>query len=330
MRMVEIEPGHAQAEMRLIDALMEREPEGAVARVGTLLASARDPEVKRGLRQLLGHALERSGRFEDSVATWAGLHADVVEQRLPLPPPTGFTGPWPDAATLPEDAPGVLLLWGAPGSIVERLAQTLGVGGAPMLMDRLGAAPPNDPFQRYDTAQLLATGQLDGAYMVAQWRAALPGRGITDRNVFDWLLTWDNALLLALRPHLPEAILMIALRDPRDMLLDWLAFGSPVPLRIDSPLEAARWLAGVLGQVADIAEQDLFPHRIVRLDGIEDDPNAIAQALADALGIQVPVPPPQALGPARLPSGHWQRFAGALDEAFALLGPVAARLGYIA
>lgn len=327
-RIVEIEPGQTQAELRLLDALMQREPEAAIQRVQELAARAPDPGTRRSLRQILGHAQDKSGRPLDAVATWAAVHAEAAADRLPLPTPTGFTGPWPDLAPLPDDAPGVLFLWGAPGSMVERLVRTFEAGGAPALLDRFSAMPPQDPFQRFDTAQQLATRQLDGAYLAAQWRAALPARGIDDRNVFDWLLTWDNALLLALRPHLPEAVVMIALRDPRDMLLDWLAFGSPMPLRLDAALEAANWLAGQLAQVAELVEQDLFPHRIVRLDGIEDDPQGLARALAESLSIDVPIPPAQVLGPARLPSGHWKRFAGALDEAFAALGPVAARLGY--
>jgi hypothetical protein len=46
------------------------------------------------------------------------------------------------------------------------------------------------------------------------------GPGINDGQVFDWLLWWDNALLHALRPQLPEVVVMFALRDPRDMLLE--------------------------------------------------------------------------------------------------------------
>src|SRR5881275_603792 len=108
-----------------------------------------------------------------------------------------------------------------------------------MLTDRFSAQPPNDPLQRFDTAQMLVDHQIDGAYLIAQWRAALASRGIADRNAFEWLLHWDNALLLALRPFLPEAIVMIAIRDPRDMLVDWLAFGGALPLRFESPSAAA-------------------------------------------------------------------------------------------
>ncbi|GAB6195627.1 tetratricopeptide repeat protein [Lysobacter xanthus] len=329
-RVVALDPGNTQAEMRLIDGLMKREPETAVERVRTLASSAEDPQVARSLRHLLGFALDRADRPAEAVEAWLALHRETQAERLAPPPASGFAGPWPEAAALPENAGGVLLMWGAPGAMVERLVRTFELGGAPMLLDRFGPEPPNDPLQRFETPQALVAGGLDPAYLVAQWRAALPGRGSDGRNAFDWLPHWDNALLLAVRPHMPDAVVMIALRDPRDMLLDWLAFGGPVPLRFDSPVAAATWLAASLEQVADLEAQDLAPHRIVRLDGIQDDPAGVAQALADALGVDVPVPPMASFGPGRLASGHWQRFAGPLDEAFALLGPVAARLGYTA
>ncbi|GAB2504513.1 tetratricopeptide repeat protein [Lysobacter humi (ex Lee et al. 2017)] len=327
-RVVELEPGHTQAEMRLLDGLMQREPDAAAARLRELAERAPDADVRRGLQQLLGFALDQAGRADEAVATWTALQADAADQRLPLPPVTGHAGPWPETAPVAEDAPGVLLLWGAPGSMVERIARTLELAGGPMRSDRLGPQPPNDPLQRWDTAPRLVAGELDPAYMVAQWRAALASRGVEDGNVFDWLLHWDNALLLALRPHLPEAVLMFAVRDPRDMLLDWLAFGSPVPLRMESPRIAAQWLARVLDQVADAYEQALFSLKIIRLDEIGDDPRALTQALADSLRAEIAIPPAQALGPARLPAGHWRRFEGPLAEAFAELAPVAARLGY--
>ena len=118
---------------------------------------------------------------------------------------------------------------------------------------------------------------------------------------------------------------MIALRDPRDMLLDWLAFGAPVPFR-SRRRKRRRWLA-TLSQVAELHEQDLFPHRLIRLDDIADDPQALAQALGDAL--QTPLPAPHAaLGAAHFAPGHWRAYADALADAFALLTPVAQRLGY--
>ena len=112
------------------------------------------------------------------------------------------------------------------------------------------------------------------------------------------------------------------------MLLDWLAFGAPVPYQLESPVAGARWLAQVLGQVAYLHEQDLFPHRLVKLDAIGENPEGIAQALANALGNEVRIPPASALQPAHFAADHWRTYAEPLAEAFALLTPVAKRLGY--
>ena len=329
-RITEIEPGHTQAELRVIDGLLRNDPDAAIARVESLLSRAEDPGVRQGLRSLMGRALDIAGQPEAAAATWAELHAEVADQRLPLPPHSAPIREWPTLATLPESAPGVLLLWGAPGSLVERIAISFELAGAPLRADRFGPQPPQDDLQRYPTVNELVAGTLDGGELVGRWKAQLPARGTDGQNIFDWLLWWDNALLLALRPHLPEAVLMIALRDPRDMLLDWLAFGAPMPLALRSPNEAARWLAQVLGQVAELHEQNLFPHRLVRLDEIADDTVALAQAVGAALEIELPPSPEGAFGPRHFPAGHWRTYDKALGDAFALLEPVARRLGYAA
>lgn len=329
-RITEVEPGHSAAEMRVIDALLRTDPDAAIARIDALIARAPDAEVKRALRQILGRAYDVAEQPEAAVATWAELHAEVAEQRLPYPSVSPARSDWPELASLPESAKGVLLLWGAPGTLVERVAAILEANGAPLRTDRLSPNPPNDFLQRHPTIEQLAgtEGEGDAEALVAQWRQLLPARGIADGRVFDWLPWWDNALLTALRPHLPEALLVVALRDPRDMLLDWLAFGSPVPYRLASPEAGARWLAQVLAQVAYLHEQDLFPHRLLKLDDIAQSPNELAQALTDALETNVGVPPESALQLPRFAAGHWRRFTGPLADAFALLTPAAKRLGY--
>ena len=234
---------------------------------------------------------------------------------------------WPPSSS-PSWVSSVLLLWGLPGSLVERVAQTFDLAGMPLRADRFGPQPPTDLFQRYDTITTLDSGSADAQALVAQWREQLPARGITNGVIFDWLLFWDNAMLRALRPHLPEAVLMAVIRDPRDMLLDWLAFGAPAPFALESPVVAARWLAQSLEQVAVLQEHNLFPHRLVRLDGIEYTERGIGQAIADALQITIEAAPPVALGPQHFEAGHWRAYTGPLAEAFALLAPVAQRLGY--
>ncbi|MEH6418398.1 tetratricopeptide repeat protein [Pseudomonas sp. CGJS7] len=327
-RIVEISPGDVAAEMRLVQALTERDPDAAAERIERLIGMAADPTAKRELRQLLGRTLDLAGQPEAAAATWAELHAEVVEQRLPFNAISKRGGEdWPPLGWVEEGTRGILLLWGAPGSRVERIAQVLSAVGAPLLVDRYGPQPPNDPMQRYGTVEELLAGSLDPAFLIKLYRAALPARGAADGPIFDWLLWWDNALLRALRPNLAEAFLLIPILDPRDMLLDWLANGSPTPYALTSPEDGARWLAQTLEQVADLHEHNLFPHNLVRLDQTGDDPGAIAQIIADTLRVQVSLPGGINMNQ-RLPSGRWRAYIDTLGEAFALLKPVAKRLGY--
>jgi hypothetical protein len=119
---------------------------------------------------------------------------------------------------------------------------------------------------------------------------------------------------------------MFALRDPRDMLLEWLAYDAPQRFAFESPEVAARWLAQALAQVADLHEGDLFPHRLLKLDDIAYHPPALAAAVGEALAINLqPLP---SLGIRHFAPGHWRAYAQPLAAAFAALTPVAVRLGY--
>lgn len=327
-RIVGIDPGRSSGEVRLLTALLERDPAAAIARLEEQIARAASDDNRRLLRGWLGLAQDRAGCAADAVATWSALQAEAAPQRLPLLGPGAPRSDWPELAPKGAASARVALLWGAPGSGVERLANVLDGVVPAFRADRFGAQPPRDLLQNYRTTAALLDGTLDPAEVIAQWHAALPQRGLADGQAIDWLLWWDNALLLALRPHLPEGLLVIALRDPRDMLLDWLAFGAPAPFALASPKAGAAWLAIMLDQVAAMHEQDLYPHRLIRLDEIVDNPQALADGLGAALETPLPVPLPSALGMKRFAPGHWRAYAEALAEAFALLAPVARRLGY--
>ena len=91
----------------------------------------------------------------------------------------------------------------------------------------------------------------------------------TNGAVIDWIPFWDNAWLLALRPQLPQARLLFALRDPRDMLLEWFAFGTPMAMRITDIDSAAQWLAAHLSQIADVILEDVHVDGDALLGGEE-------------------------------------------------------------
>lgn len=328
-RIAALDPYRPSAARYLVEALFRRDPDQAVAHVEGLLASASDRE-RLALRHWLGAVQDRAGRHTEALHTWSGLNAEQAGTRLPLPPRTEGKLSLPSMAPV-EGMPagdGPVLVWGAPGSGVERLIAVLDRASPFLRGDRFGLNPPSDAFQKYPSVADLLEGKLDPAAMVAEWRALLPGRGVRGLRVIDWLGWWDNAFLLALRPHLPEGRLLIALRDPRDMLLDWIAFGATFPLAVETPQKAAEWLAAVLEQVAGLVEQDLYPHGVVRLDGIETDPEAVARAVEVVFGGGLRLPVPPTVGEPRLPAGHWREYAQALAGPFATLAPVARRLGY--
>ncbi len=329
-RIVALQPNRLSGQVRLVDALLARDPDAAVAHVKGVIDDA--PEAARPqLRIWLGEIQDRAGNRGDALRTWLDLQAELAPQRLPLPPQAKAPPSWPALGSVPEakegEAPSVpMFLWGAPGSGVERVATTL-VGVSPVMRtDRFSPNPPDDAFQNYHTLQDLASGTLSAEALVAGWRAQLAQRGLANDTVIDWLLWWDNALLWALRPQLPQGRLLAVVRDPRDMLLDWIAYGAAVPLAVTSLTEAAEWLARAMTQLATLQEQDLYPLMVLRIDDVGNDPRAMAVLLQDVFGVRIP--PAQAIGTPRFPAGHWRAYRDEMSSAFELLTPVAVRLGY--
>lgn len=292
---VALEPGRASGEQRIVEALLARDPAAAIAHVQALLDNA-PAAAKPALRGWLGAVQDRAGEPAAALATWLQQHADQAPARLPLPPQAKAPGEWPALGEVAQDNQvRPMFVWGAPGSGVERVVRAMAAASPVLRGDRFGPTPPDDAFQNFNTLQRLSDGSLDAAQLVQQWRDGLPARGIADANVIDWLLWWDNALLWALRPQLPEGRLVVALRDPRDMLVEWLALGAPAPLALASADEAARWLARALEQVADLHEQDLYPLLILHTDAAANDPAAMAALLEQAFGLRFPVA--RSLGP---------------------------------
>lgn len=331
-RIIEVEPGRTSAEMRVLDRMIRDQPEDAIVHIKGLIAKAGDDEAKRGLMPWLGYAQDRAGRYADAATTWTTLNASEAAARWPLtsPGPAGpVGGVWPDAATAVPGTPPVAYLWGLPGSGVEKVAAVIGHAGYPLRADRFAPNPPQDPLQNPDTIAALNDGKLTPERLLAEWHAALPARGIRDGIVIDWLPFWDNALLKMLRPLQPGAIVMIALRDPRDMLLEWLAFGSTMPYGIASPTDAALWMARHLQHVVALRRDNLQPHKIVATDHALTNVEAFAAEVGGGLGLEeIQVPPATALGFQRFPFGHWREYAKPLAEPFALLSEVAQTLGY--
>jgi tetratricopeptide (TPR) repeat protein len=324
-RILDLDRVHPGARLHVLNGLTARDPALAVVQIKGWLDTASAPDERMFLLGMLGLGQDRSGDGAAAVAAWSQMHQLLAPQRVSPPVPSAPPPQWPALAQRPENPPMVMFLWGAPGSGIERIAAVL-QSAQEFRGDRFGVQPPQDGLQAFAVIEGLASGSVGGLPLVERWRATLPARGVEDGNIIDWLPWWDNALLVALRPHLREAMLAIVIRDPRDMLLDWLAFGAPTPFALASPQAAAEWLAATLGQVADVHEQQWFPTRVIRTDTVGDDPQAAAAAVNDAL--QASVPAPASVGPPHFPAGHWRHYAQALAGPFAALTPLAVRLGY--
>ena len=325
LALLERVPGHPRAQMCVLGALLERDPAAAVERVQAMRQEAAGADAT-GLDAWLGLALHRSGDHAGALEAWR-RGAAARQGGLPLPAATPAPASWPEPAAATPGAPPAAFLVGLPGSLVERAALLLEPILPVFRSDRFGDTPPADAFQDLGAWARIASGEVAAADVAASWRAALPGRGIGGAIV-DWLPWWDNAYAAAMRAALPEALLVVMLRDPRDMLLDWLAYGARTPFAVPSPEAAAAWLAAALDQLATLHEDDVVRHRLVRVDAIGEDPQAMAAELATALGTTLPEPPGGYFGPARFAPGTWRAYAGLLAAPFAALAPVARRLGY--
>ena len=320
------QPGHSGARLQVLQGLMTQDPATAVAQLETWLLLANDPAERGFLLRMLGLCQDQVGRPDKAVEAWLKMQQETAPLRLPLPPLSAPRADWPELAEPMQETPNIAFLIGAPGSAVERLAAVMQPLGGPFRSDRFGLASPQDGFQSYSIIGGLMSGEISGEEVVARWRAALPSRRLGSADIFDWLPWWDNALLIALRPYLREAMLIFAVRDPRDMLLEWLAFGSAARFEFPPPELAAEWLASSLGQLAALSENQWFPHRVVHTDGIGNDPQAAAALIGEVLGVTMPAP--ASVGPPHFPDGHWRHYAKVLEPAFALLAPAAKQLGY--
>lgn len=327
-RIVAAEPGRASAEMRVLDHLLRTDPEAAVKHVQHLVAMAPD-DAKASLLPWLGLAQDRAGRPGEALMTWTLHNSGIADQRWPLTTPGSAEVALPTAAVAGPGLPPTAFLWGVPGAGADLVATVIAQAGYPLRADRLGTRAPQDPLQNPDTMAALASGAVTAEAVLAGWQAALPSRGVPDAMIIDWLPYWDNALLKVLRPLLPQAIVVVALRDPRDALLQWIAFGDTVPFGVRDAREAARWMAAQLRHVLRIQAEALAPLAIIRTDQARSDLTAFAAQVGGALALEeIRVPDAATLGPDRIPAGHWRQYARPLAEAFAELADVAQAFGY--
>lgn len=320
---IALEPRLLEARLLQARASTFLEPEAAVARIDALMAAAVAPEQVRALSGWRGAALHRAGRSAEALEAWRRMWTDGPAFGLPLP------NPEPASAASPQPDGGAgLLLWGPPGSRVERVhAAVVPALEGRILMDRWQHPLRDDGFN------LLRVAPSDPrAGTAARWRAPIEGAGLAPEAMVDALPFWDGWTQATLH----GTTLVAVLRDPRDLLLNWLAWGSATGLTFPSPGMAAAWLHRLLEQLLEAEAQR--PGQVVRLDAdlLDRDPVAFAASLAGVFGLTAAADVATAtmIGllpngqPADFPAGAWRQYAEPLKGLFAPLGELAVRLGY--
>ncbi|HTA65044.1 MAG TPA: tetratricopeptide repeat protein [Xanthomonadaceae bacterium] len=320
---------------------LHRDPAAGILRLDALIAQASPLQAPAALA-IRGQARDRLGQLPEAIADWqqarAAFGTDPVDR--PLPPATANAL----IANLPPDPAEaqVVMLWGAPGSGSERIVAALRtVSTRPLLQpaDARTVSPRKPNYPESFVARALNAAELPGVVneMVPVYARMLePHLTQGRKGVFDWLAQWDARMVPALRRVLPGTRLIATIRDPRDMLLNWLAFGAQADLKFGDPIVSARWLAGQLEHLLFSRDDLHLPVLIVEMDRFDADPAAGVKEIAAFAGLSSAPDPQPAVRmqvdswrlPTLLPVGRWRAYHELLAGAFDVLAPVAERLGY--
>ncbi|MCE2944234.1 MAG: hypothetical protein LW828_05860 [Xanthomonadaceae bacterium] len=319
-----LEPALPEAPLLRARHAVQHVPAEALTRIVGLLTAAVNEPQRRGLEAWRAVALDAAGRYEEAIGSWRRAWSEGAPLGVPAPRPAAASEARPGS----EGGQG-WLVWGPPGSRVERLNGVLAYAlPQRLLIDRWRQPWRDDGFNLMRVAP-----DHPDAGSAERWRDALLRHGFPVGEAIDALPHWDgwtHATLHGTR-------LLVALRDPRDLLLNWMAWGSSVGLAFPGPGPAAAWLRTVLEQL--IEAESAEPDRIVRIDAdlFDHDPATLAVRLGESLGLSdapdlsvvEPLGRGRHGGRADFAPGAWRRYAaGELAPVFAHLEPVAVRLGY--
>lgn len=276
-----------------------------------------------------GILADRSNAPRSAVPAWLESQAALpvaVQEQPPLPAEfaAALATPLPAAK-----APAPVFLVGLPGSMVERIAALLHQQpGLQLLRDRAFGVGRQDMFAVPDFARWVqGADAAQGEAARAQWEAEVRRVGADPAApLVDWLVRWDARFLPLLRQAFPGARIVIVERDPRDLLLNWLAYGWMSGFPLHDPVAAARWLRSAQQHLARCENVEGLQVLRINADAVLLDPAGQGQALAAVLGLAAldPGAPQRGLGGLTigLPPGRWEAYAEVLEAAFAELQPL--------
>lgn len=313
-------------------ALRDGKPDQARAELQEMGGQQLDAAMASRAWQLLGLIDDQRGDRAAAVAHFQSAQQGMERVWKPWQGPDEVLrarlqdqGAVVDQPELPQ--PPVFLL-GTPGSGVERIAALLAdQPGVTLLQDRLTSTPREDDFSR-PRFELYREGIDTEAAQAARQRYldALPPLAPGSQVLVDWMPLWDANWLPLLRAAFPDARLVVVSRDPRDALLNWLAFGWGRDFPCNDVMAATLWLHSALQHLDLTTAQDRPQHLVVNPDELLDDPAGAGAALAAFMGLGPLQPGPRLAGiehggglPVRFGSGHWRAYAEVLAEPFARL-----------
>ncbi len=336
------QPDAAQAHTDIVLLALPEDPEMLLIRVRsllraggagarTLLESLGRLTLSEGQHRLCWNYL---GRVHDRAGEAAAAVRCFAEAQLGVPGAMpALDDPHPELQTTlakPVDAVwphAPILLLGTPGSGVERVAALL--ADQPQLLvlrDRIGALMRDDDFNRPRFAYYCGDLSDDDLEALRErYLAPLRAAGTAlDRPIVDWLPRWDAHLLALIHRAMPGTRIVIVERDPRDALLNWLAFGWAPGFPCAEPEAAADWLVRARQHLHFASELDEPRRLVVAADPLLDDAEQAGAELAHFLGLDALRPGAQlaamaqGLGglPVRFPAGHWQVYREALADVF--------------
>lgn len=297
------------------------------------------PTIKSTRSFLLGFAADRSGDSDVAVEQWLRVQSTLPTVRMPaltdpLAPPRELPLPLPN---LHEGRPLVLMPY-IPGSGAESLLRALAGGQSiSVLSDRLTAAGRHDGLSYDQRSQLEEplNENLLSIFRRRYWRAFERLKVPADRLPIDVLPALEWAQYAALSGALPEARILAFVRDPRDALLHWLAFGTTPSRPIAKPELAANYLLRQYQHIDRMRSAAGLAVSVIRAEEFDANRDALRERLGKALGVpadslNLTAPSRSALGvlPDRLENGRWRQYAAPLGKAFRLLTPAAKRFGY--
>ncbi len=243
---------------------------------------------RRNQQYLLGTAEDGCGHFQQAVEAFLLAHSEgssrlpVLPEIQPLLATLRGLVQQPPLAQPRTRAP--IILVGLPGSAVDRLVSLLALQpGLRVRTDHLAGGA--DFLSRVDDHTFLRP--LSDAELQIQARRYARGNerlGLREQDILiDWLPHLDARVLPLLRRALPGSKLLIAARDPKVCLLDWLMFGYRNEYPLDNPEVAAKWLRGAHGHLQTGFE--LLPALRVDMEMLLQDPDSQAAVLSEFLGL---------------------------------------------